>query len=228
MPALPPAPNVLKCSLNYNTQGSLKAGNRLFFEYSGGPPSVANCNTIATGISTAFSTDLAALMGPQIGLVEITVTDLTSDTSAEGSWTGSIPGTRSGEIVDLDTAVLQNFTIARRYRGGKPRTYWPFGCSADLNSDRNTWTSGYLSAHASGWAAFLAAVLAITGGGCTITNHVNVSYYSGFASVENPVTKRWRNIPTPRTGDAVVDGITGTTVSETIGVQKRRRFSLAA
>lgn len=229
MPALPDAPNVIRISLEYNTGGALRAGNRFFMQYSGGPPSAAQLNSMATDVSGLFGDDLAALMNSDYSLVGVTCTDLTSDTSAEGSWTGSVPGTRSGSATaaSVNDAATQNFTIARRYRGGKPKTFWPFGVEGDYQTVA-TWTASFVSAVEAAWATFLAGLLAITGAGCTLTTHVNVSYYSGFASVENPVTKRWRNIPTPRSGDAVVDTITGNSVSATIGSQRRRRTSTSA
>lgn len=224
VPALPDAPNVIRIRFEYTTEADLKAGNRIFYLYSGGPPSVAQLNTLATDVSTGFGTDLAPEMSQNYALTGVECTDLTSPTSAQGTWTGSVPGTRSSASVDntLNDAVIHNFVIARRYRGGKPKTFWPFGVSGDRQDDAH-WHSSFATEVENAWASFKTYLQALTGIGCTLTDHVNVSYYSGFASVQNPVTKRWENIPTPRTGTAVIDGITGNSVNLMIGSQRRRR-----
>lgn len=228
MPALPPAPDVVRVDFEFDLGGTIRAGIRQYWSFSGGPPTVANLNTLATSISGAFASDLAGLMSTDFSLIKVVVTDLTSDTAAEGSWTGSVAGANSGSSPTIDTSVLQSFTIARRYRGGKPRTYWPFGITTNLNSDRVTWSTTFLSTCASAWDSYKAALLALTGIGITLTDHVNVSYYKGFASVQNPVTKRWSNIPTPRTGDATIDGVTGYAFKAEISQQRRRRTSTSA
>jgi hypothetical protein len=227
MPALPNVPNTLRVSLRYSTTGVLEAGNRLFFSYSGGPPTVGQLNTMATGVSAAFGTDLAGLMSSDYHLIGVTIVDLSSPTAAEGAWTGSVAGANSGHPPDIAVAMLQNFQISRRYRGGKCRTYWPFGVAGNLNTDDVTWTSAFLGTCATAWAAFYAAVQSISGTGITAITHVNVSYYHGFASVQNPVTKRWRNIPTPVAGPVTPDLIIGNAFRPEVSQQKRRRTSLS-
>lgn len=225
MPALPAVPNTLRIALRFSTTGILEAGVRFYYTYSGGPPTVGNLNTMSTDISAAFGTDLAGLMSNDYHLIGVEITDLSSSTSAQGSWSGSVAGANSGHPPDIAVALLQNFTIARRFRGGKPRTYWPFGVAGNLNSDDVTWTSAFLGTAATAWAAFNTALLALSGVGCTLTAHVNVSYYHGFASVQNPVTKRWANIPTPVSGPVTPDTITGNAFRAEVSQQRRRRTS---
>jgi hypothetical protein len=227
MPALPDVPSVVRINLDFALSETLRGGVRQFWSFSGGPPSIANLEQLATDVSTTYDSEFAPLTPANYALKEVVCTDLTSDTSAQGLWSGTVQGTRSGANLPEDVAVLQSFTIARRYRGGKPRTYWPFGTITDLSADGTVWDTELITAVTDAWNTFKADLLALTGIGITITDHVNVSYYSGFASVQNPVTKRWRNIPTPRTGDAVVDGITGFVVDSFPGSQRRRRFSTA-
>jgi hypothetical protein len=227
MPALPVVPNTLKVAFRYSTTGVLECGNRLFFTYSGGPPTVGNLNTMATDLSTLFGTDLAGLMSEDFHLIGIQIIDLSSSMAAEGSWSGSIAGANAAHDMPLDIALLQNFTIARRYRGGKCRTYWPFGTPGNLNADDVTWTAAFLATAATAWTNFYNGVQALTGIGITSLTHVNVSYYHGFASVQNPVTKRWRNIPTPVAGPVTPDLITGNTFRPEVSQQRRRRTSLS-
>lgn len=227
MPALPAAPSVIKVALHFQLDAGHTGSSRFYMKYSGGPPSDADLDTLASGVSTVFGSDLASWMSENYHLVEVFCTDLTSGTAAEGSWTGSVAGGRSGTVLPIDACVCLNHKIARRYRGGKPKIFLPFGLQSDLNSDGDTWTSGLISGLGTAWHTFVTDVEAIGSIGCTLTDIVNVSYYSGFASVENPVTHRWRNIPTPRSGDATIDGITSTFVYPYISQQRRRRFTPA-
>jgi hypothetical protein len=227
MPALPNVPNTLKIALRFSTTGVLEAGVRFYYTYSGGPPTVGNLNTLATDIAGYFGTDLAGLMSTDYHLIGIVITDLSSSTAAEGLWAGSVAGANAGHPPGIDAVLLQNFQISRRFRGGKPRTYWPFGIEGNLNTDDVTWTSAFLATAATAWASFNTALVATTGIGMVIVAHVNVSYYHGFASVQNPVTKRWRNIPTPVAGPVTPDIIIGNVFRPEISVQKRRRTSLS-
>jgi hypothetical protein len=227
MPALPDVPNTLRISLRFSTTGVLEAGVRFFYTYSGGPPTVGNLNTLATAIAGYFGTNLAGLMSTDYHLIAITIVDLSSSIAAEGEWTGSVAGANAGHPPAIDAVLLQNFQISRRFRGGKPRTYWPFGIEGNLNVDDVTWESSFLTTAAAGWAAFNAALVATTGVGMVIVAHVNVSYYHGFASVQNPVTKRWKNIPTPVAGPVSPDIIIGNVFRPEISVQRRRRTSLS-
>src|SRR6202035_2060315 len=113
-------------------------------------------------------------------------------------WPGSTPAARSGAELPINDVALLNFTISRRYRGGKPRTYNPWGAQPDLTSSQR-WGSSFITECESKWAAFVAEWQAFSEGTMVIGVQKNVSFYSGFASVQNPVTKRCSNIPTPRT-----------------------------
>lgn len=227
MPALPPAPSVIDIALDFALTATLKGSSRFYMLYTGGPPNGAQLNTLATDVSTTWSSDLNSLMTNEFELTQIVCTDLSSPSAARGEWTGSIAGGNSSHAaVTLDTATLLNFQIARRYRGGKPKMFLPIGTIGDISGDPpNTWGSTFIEAVDTGWGSFQTALKALTGIGMTLTNQVNVSYYSGFASVQNPVTKRWRNIPTPRTGSAQIDAITNFTCNPTMSQQRRRRFS---
>jgi len=74
---------------------------------------------------------------------------------------------------------------------------------------------------------FFADLLAITEGGTSVSQLVNVSYYGQliaglpFTSVQNPITKRWRNVPNVRT-TPIVDPVLGWTANVKVGTQRRR------
>lgn len=221
MPALPDVPNVLKVVLEYQLGADLTAINRVYWEYSGTPPTDGVCVTIATDVSNAWNTDVASLVTSENSLESVTVTDLSSATSGEGSYIATRQGTRGGAQLPANVALLENLLIGRRYRGGKPRTYWPLGVAADvLNSQQ--WTTAFLSGVAGNLASFATAVSAISVSGCLLSpGQVNISYYEGFTSVLNPVTGRTRDVPKVRSS-ALIDSIASRSVNPYIASQRRR------
>jgi hypothetical protein len=117
-------------------------------------------------------------------------------------------------------AVLVNYLISRRYRGGKPRAYLPWGDAGQLTS-RQSWSGTFVTAVDSAFSTFYAAVIGLSAGSTTITDHVNVSYYDGFTVVTDPVTHRARNVPTLR-GTPIVDVILSFAANPRPGSQRRR------
>jgi len=222
MPPLPPAPGVVEVQLVHELNADNNVYTRLFNEFSGATPTVAQLATMASTLSGNWNTLLKPYAPADCVLREIVVTDLTSSSSSRGLWTGSITGTRSGTANPGLLCALVNYAIARRYRGGKPRSYLPYGTQSDLNGAAG-WTSGFVSGLTTAWTDFIADVATAIGVWGTAGAQCAVSYYEGFASVENPVTKRWRNIPTPRSGDAVVDPILSLTIASNYSQQRRRQ-----
>jgi hypothetical protein len=114
------------------------------------------------------------------------------------------------------------YGIARRYRGGKPRSYFPFGVAGDYATDA-TWSGSLVTAVNSGVTAFYAAIAALSIGAMGTLAHVNLSYYKGFTNVTNP-SGRERAVPTYRSS-ALLDTVTGYSAKTVMGSQKRRRTS---
>jgi hypothetical protein len=223
MPALPNVPGVLCVVNHYNDNADTRAITKQYFSYTGSAPSSAQCVTIAEDISNAWGTHLASLYGEGGGLAEVQVTDLTSATSGQGVYAGGVSGTRSGQILSNAVALLMNASIARRYRGGKPRQYLPFGVATDVASG-GAWAGAFTAAANTQYAAWIAAVSAITVGATTLSESVNVSYYQGFVSSQNPVTLRWRTIPKVRAGGPVVDTINAWIANGKPASQRRRNL----
>lgn len=220
MPALPAAPGVLKVVMPVAMASDPTALSRIFIKYTGTAPTAAQLVTFADAVSTAWNTNLASLETSQDVFGPVFVEDLSSSTGAVGTGTTTHAGTRAGVSLPDGVCVNIQFQIARRYRGGKPKIFQHFGMGADL-ANNGTWGSVFIGAVSTGWTAFQAAVLAAvwTGGGTL--SQVNVSYFSGFTVVTNPITHRARNVPTLR-GAPVIDTITGFAVEVGVASQRRR------
>lgn len=220
MPALPPVPNVIQCRFVYTIGADIAAMNRIYLVYTGGPPASADLNSIAGGINTAWGTNIKALMPSAYSLTSINLLDLASSTGAQGTNATVVAGTRAGGTMTANCTALVNWVMARRYRGGKPRTYWPFGVAGDTTTPQK-WGTTFITAVNTGVNNFISGVIGLTAGTTTISAHGNVSYYHGFTNVPYGSPTRYRQTPTLRSSP-VVDTITTGACSAVIGSQRRR------
>lgn len=216
---LPAVPNALNVQLLWTTAGPKTLYTSLKFRYSGGPPNATDATSFASSIFSAMAAE-STYWGSDISLTEVIVTDLSSTSGAQGHQSGSTAGGRTPGGLDNGTAVVVDYFINRRYRGGKPRSYLPFGVGSDLTS-RVQWDGAFVTAVEGALSTFFSAVIGLSHGTTTITDHISISYFSGFTVVSSPTTGRSRNVPTRRT-TPLVDTITGFTVSSRPGSQRRR------
>lgn len=197
-------------------------GTRFYLSYAGSAPTGANCITLAGDISAAFGTHLASLMTSNNVLNEIDVLDIATDSGLSGQDTSVVAGTRSGTAMPAQVATNVEYGIARRYRGGKPRAYWPFGVQGDENNV-SMWGSTFLAAVNTGVIAFFAEVEALSVGAVGTLKHVNLSYYKGFTN-HTSTSGRESAVPTYR-ATAVHDDVTGYFAKALISSQRRRRVA---
>lgn len=226
MPALPAVPSVLKVDLSYLVGIDATALNRLFWTYAGGPPSSDDCDLLAEHVSTAWSDQLESMFSSTTVLESVHVVDLTSSTSSEGFYVGSISGTRGGDDISGGAAALVGYAIGRRYRGGKPRTYLPAGTVSDL-ANRQAWTGGFLDEMNVQFPLFVTEVSAGAVGTTSFGHQVQVSYYSGTYATPSPTNPdRYVNRPVLRAAP-VVDPITFAACRPHVASQRRRNLQRA-
>lgn len=216
---LPVVPNALRAQVIWSTTGDSDVECHFFFKYTGAAPSATDCTSFASGIFTAMGAN-SGEWSQAITLREVIVTDLSSLTGGQGNSTGSVVGGKIEQPLSLGTSVVENFHISRRYRGGKPRVYLPWGVSSDL-TDRRDWGASFLTGVDSAITSFIAGVVGLTSGSTTISGQINISYFSGFDVVTSPTTGRARNVP-KRRATPVVDDILSHTASSRPGSQRRR------
>ena len=198
--------------------------NRFYMLYSGTAPTAAQMVTLATAIATSWNTRLAEDHTAHVQLTNVTCEDLTSATGAVGTAAVSHAGTNGQLPNPAGVAALLNFTISRRYRGGKPRLYLPAFGQSDVNNAA-VWKATSAALLLTDFNLFITDILAMTWTGATITEHVNVSFYSGFSSYQNPVTMRWHNVSKPRLSTVgFIDNITSVAVNLKFGSQRRRNL----
>lgn len=221
MPPLPAQPNVLEVKHLFSVGSDTTVSSRLFYTYSGTPPSDSVCVTIAGLIYTSVVANLIPLMCSDNDAIGVSVQDLSSSTGGFGEHVATTAGTRTGIPLSAGTCVLMNIQIARRYRGGKPRVYWPLGVASDLVSPQQ-WGSTPLADFHTGTSQLEDDTIAINTGGCDIQTLVNISYYSGFTAVTNPITGRTRDVPKVRSVAIPPDAFLGSSISPRPASQRRR------
>lgn len=205
MPPLPPLANTLKVGMSWHVDLNLTAESIIHFQYSGGPPTTSDCQALAADFQASAVTNLKSLMASDNLIGPYTVLDIGSSTGAEGSGGSATAGTLASAPNVASACVVMQHAIARRYRGGKPRSYAPFGDSSKTAST-GTWTSAFLALCVTGWSNFITTCLAATSGGTSITQYGSVSYFTGKALRSTP---HW-------------DPIVATTARSRIGTQRRR------
>lgn len=222
VPALPNVANTLKVSLKFTYQNDTDVVTRFYMAYSGTAPTSAQLTTMAGTLGTNWATIFAAQMSNELTLTEVTITDLTSPTSAIGVSTANHAGTNAGAPLAAGVATLLNFSVSRRYRGGKPRAYLPCGVAGDLFS-ASAWSTSYISVIQGGWTTWISDVIAAGAVWGTVSGQVNVSYYSGFTNFTGP-TGRTRARSTVRATVPAPDVVTAVAVNAKPGSQRRRNL----
>lgn len=180
----PPVPGVLKVTLNWSAENDTGAVTVFHLSYTGGPPSSANCATMAAAIQADAVTRFLALLNSEDSYVgPVTVLDLSSDMGGEGTGGDATNGTRAGDQLSAGTAVVVSKHVARHYRGGHPRSYLPLGSAGDIVE--GTWGSTFAGNVNTAWTDFINDCTS-DGTGCVITGEVSVSYVNGGAPRVTP------------------------------------------
>lgn len=165
MTTLPPVPGVVQVRLK-GTFGPQPFNNILYLQFSGAAPTVADLTTVGTAVGNAWGTSLAPLCATGIDLAAIDLADLSSPAAAQTSVAAAKPGTRTGGFITAATCCVVSWKINVRYRGGHPRTYFPFGVTTDLSSVR-LWTTAFTTLVQTNINTFRTALNAITASGAT-------------------------------------------------------------
>jgi hypothetical protein len=186
MAPLPPIANVLKVEVLGTTSAGRNWANILHFRWSGTAPAPSVCASIAQQVTEAFVSGFQSLMTEYVQITGCQVTDLTSDTSGQGSYETSVSGTLTGDTIPAGSSMLAQYTQTLRYRGGHPRTYLVVGSGSEL-AGVSDWGGSFVTSVQDAFTTFLAAVSDISEGGCSVGAQVAVSYRSGNAPRPDPI-----------------------------------------
>lgn len=222
MPALANVQYGARVEMKWQTGSSPMGGVRLFFQYSPANPPAADLQTWVNHISQQWGAWMAPLQHQNQSLVSVVAVDLNNANGNEAAWTGSVAGGRSGSELPVDNAVLVNYQIGTRYRGGKPRTYWPLGVDTDVANGRS-WSGAFQTTFNTAFGDFLNGIVGHFGG--TIFGpQLCVHYYKGHE--QNTTGSIWdpayKPLPYPPGTNAPTDLVLGWTMALPISSQRRR------
>jgi len=223
MPTPPAVPEVIRFRLTGQLRNLAAWGNRIYVLYTGSTPGPADILAFCEGIAAAWGTDIAGLCSEYTYLLSVDGVDLSSDLGSNATADVDTPGTVDVDSVDNQIAATVRFDISRRYRGGKPKLFHP-GAPINAVLDGSHWTTTFVNNVGTKYGDFNTAIQALSSGGCDLQGIVNVSLYKGFTSVENPITHRYRDVPTYR-GAPQIDLVSSFTCDPVMGSQKRRRLA---
>jgi hypothetical protein len=221
VPTLPDYPEVLKVRTLFTIGADSSVSTTLHFAYSGPAPTDGVCTALSDDILSFAIAQLPSVLSNQNTIDAVSVQDLTSPTAGYGETTGVTDGTETGAPLPAATCVLASAHIARRYRGGKPRNYWPLGTATDLLNP-SAWESASVTAFDTQIAAYINSIVGHSESGTTIGAWVSISYYEGFTAVLNPITGRTRDIPKVRTAAIAPDTVLSMAISPRPATQRRR------
>lgn len=206
-----------------HTQGNdLDVVDRFYLSYGGTDPTLTELDTFAGAVATAWGTDLKALAPDVVESTEVTCTALFSHSGPETSVPNSVSGTRGATYLGADVSACLRFHVPRRYRGGHPRIYLPFGIDTDLGTGINEWSGAFIAAMETGWANFITAITTAPWTGSGAMAQVSVSYYTGFTNHTFP-SGRVRAIPNLR-GTPLVDVVDAISLNPKLASQRRRNL----
>jgi hypothetical protein len=141
--------------------------NKLYLQYTGTAPAVADLQSVGTSIGNAWNTNIAPMCHANVTMAAVDLVDLTNRAASIASVTGlAHPGTRAGTDPPNSVAAVVSWKINHRYRGGHGRTYFPAGVQADYTNGR-LWTTAFTTAMNNAATAFRTALNAITVSGQT-------------------------------------------------------------
>jgi len=187
MPPLPVVAGVTKVTFA-GTYHDTAWENIWFTHYSGSPPSNTDLTNYLAYLESNGVPQYQDEMSVDNEITELKGVDLASDTGANVVVPVSYFGSRTGDFVPANVAMVASLEIVRRYRGGHPRKYLPWGTAGTYASgSTKDWDSGFVSDCAAKLATILSHLGGHVEGSTTWDNVVNVSYVSGGARRVTPV-----------------------------------------
>lgn len=194
--------------------------NRFFLTYAGTAPLDADLAVMAVACEDSVNTNLMPLMRDDKSSDGVTITDLTSDTAAQGAYTAEVAGTLAGGSLPASTSLVVAQTTGRRFRGGHSRVYLPVGDDTKLANDAH-WDGTFVTAVTDAWSGVVADTAGGAWAGAGTITAVMASFYLGFTNEAYGSPPKYRRVPTPRAA-AVNYPVTGYVGRVVIGTQRRR------
>jgi hypothetical protein len=153
MAPLPPVPGVVKCQVLGSLTG-IPIATVFHLGYTGSGLTGLQCEEIAQIMEGSWAAHLQPQFCTNATWDTWIATDLISDTGSQGILEAASTGALTGPPVPNNVQLVISKAIARRYRGGRPRTYLPALPASELISQTH-WADAFAVTMANAWAAFI-------------------------------------------------------------------------
>lgn len=170
-------------------------------------------NTLCDNVKTGLKNGLQAMFYSNVTFNQVSAVDLGTPTPNVGaSSVADWSGTGAGELAP-SLSVMVNLHIPARYRGGKPRVYFPPMAGVHTNLNDDGWDSSGITAFTTGYQTFktLAESSGPTCAQCCILYTYSVT--------NDPIHDKYIR---QRTGIRFIPVVSSFTVNPVIRSQRRR------
>lgn len=133
--AYPTVTGVARVSLKWS-DGTGTFGSRIYAFYGLDTHDAGALTDLANGVQAAYAANLVHLIDSNYKLVSVIARDLSDTTGTEGSWTGSVAGSLSGETLPSNVSTDVQLKIPSSYRGGHPVMHLPPPDASALETGR--------------------------------------------------------------------------------------------
>ena len=222
MPPLPYVADVARVDIQWQVGADNHALTRLHAGYSGAAPNAAACNVSAQAIYGVVHDHFLPIMYTGNTLCGVEVRDLSGEDAESGSYQALHGGSASGTPLPAEVAVLANYRIARHYRGGKPRSYFPLFTASDLDNP-SSWKASSIAPALAAVEALLADLGTAEVGGVPLDGAVSLSYVQGY-DTPRPRSNGHLLYPPKYRDTPKIDPITGVSINGTPSVQRSRNL----
>ena len=178
----------------------------------------ADMDLLASTIYTQWVAHLQSITGSNVNVTEVDTIDLTNSSGVGSQYTHTPTSGSTGSVIEPSSmsVVVQN-KIPARYRGGHPRTYWPFYGTPDMINEYQ-WSAPKTVAAQNAVAAWVGSIASTSfAGGITTLQHV-VPRFS-YTYTNDPVHHKYTK---QRSGLLAVYVVSGYLAAQKVGNQRRR------
>lgn len=219
MPSLPPVSKVVRLDMFHTVGSNTHIQDRLFFNFTGTGPQLADLNTWLGTVSSAWNTNMCPKLVAQYSLTQLQATDLTSNVGAQAQNTTTRVGTDAVAITPANACLMIKFKITRRYRGGHPRIYLS-GIGQTHLANAEQWDSTFSGGVATAFGAFIAAAVLTPPTNLGTMTHVSVNYFQGFTNKQFP-SGRMHAVPVVK-ATPTFDTVIAYSARQDVASQRRR------
>lgn len=186
MPALKPVPGVLELQWFHTQNGRTWSIRSFWGDSLTSAWSSADMTLVQTAAIGAYHTGVVNAMNDACEMTAYTTTDLTADDAIRLEGTVAYTGGESAAPLPLNVAIVEKFTIARRYRGGKNHVYFA-GFSYSNLTDETHVDPTFAAGLATDWDAIRTAVFGVTTSRSSPVLQKTVSRFSGHVERVTPL-----------------------------------------